>query len=131
MNSSIAMRGIFQNDALQTIWSEIELMLEKDKEAIGIAFDDPSVRDSIWILYVHKTCLMGQSQQHPKSLWQDICLAMRLIGRLGRSLGQEDITRLREGHGSTWILYLCRGPDGSLTTLEQIMHRVDDVFEIL
>ncbi len=132
MNSSISMCGIFQNDALQMIWGEIKLMLEKDTEAVGIAFDDPfSIRQSVWVSYVHSGHTMGQHQQHPKSLWPDMCLAMRLIGRLGFGQGWEHMVRLREGHGSTWMLYLCRDQDGSLTTLEQIFHRVDDVFTLL
>lgn len=126
--SSLALRGVFENDALQMIWGEIELMLEKDKKAIGIAFDDPSVRGSIWISYVHRNCLMGQTQQESKDLWKDLCLAMRLVGRLAQSVGLRKLVDLREGAGTTWVMYTRRD---ELTVLEQILHRVDEVFELL
>lgn len=129
--SSIALRGVFTNDALQMIWGEIELMLEKDKKAVGIAFDDASVRGSIWISYVHRSCLMGQNRHESKDLWKDLCLAMRLAGRLAQDAGIKRLVNLREGAGTTWVMYARRDTDGSLTILEQILHRADEVFELL
>ncbi len=119
-------------EALNVILREVESMKKQQKEYVGIAFERG--RTDISVLYDLGSFLMGQRQLYPGTLWKDICLAMRLIGRMGRNQGCPEVVRMSEDlafQRTLWTLCTKKLVEKSLPSLEAMLARIDEIIAAL
>lgn len=123
--------NLLKNEALRVIWQEVQQAIKAGRK--GVIFE--AGRPEIWIFYSYdKGSCSGQNQRYPNSLWQDICLAMRLIGRLAHRLQWPDLVNLSEGLGSNltrWSIYFHAEYGDPLPALYRFLQRVDEAIEVL
>jgi hypothetical protein len=132
MSSNIISSARFQSEAIGVIVTEIEQMTHKNKDFIGVSFEGG--RKEIWVYYKCHGCCMGQEQRYPIRLWEDICLAMRLVGRVGHRWGCRDLVGLSDAvHSSSskWAIFPGSIGDNWSPTLLTFFQRVDEVMLLL
>ncbi len=127
---TIPVESVFVTEALTVILKETRLAREFGKEYIGVAFDWkqgwPISISYAW----SRSAYSGQSQKYPTELWGDMCLAMRLIGRVALHAGL-NIIRLSEGVGFSSSRWLITSQEMSDDALRAILERVDEVMCLL
>ena len=111
------------------VFEEVTRMIAANREYSGVSFECGG-RGIVSICYTHLGAGMGQPQEYDRAAWEEICLAMRLLGIKGNRHGFAKFVGLSEAVGfdsTRWTV--CPGALGEdfLRTFGMLLYRVDQV----
>jgi len=121
----------FETEAVNLIFQELQ-QVQIAEQYSSVQFE--GTPKEIRIFYGLSGCSMCQNQVYPTVLWVDLCLVMRLLGRIAHSEGWPKLVTCGEGmgfHSSRWSIYpteICSTP---LPILARLLERVDQTMLLL